>query len=158
MDTSLWHPPFLFQLHHRQMRLKENHVVINLDAAPVSLPVVFQRIPQEFLGDFQACRCVMPAPASVLVGMHQSGQADKLVVGKYPAQVFFLAIGIVALVDDIADSSMMVAEFFGQDAGLLCLGQIGVQGDGAVAVKPFDPITVKMVVYDIYTILAGVVL
>ena len=89
------------------MRLKKYHIIINLGAAPVSLPVVFQRIPQEFLGNFQVCRCVMPAPASVLVGMHQSDQADKLVVGKYPSQVFFLAIDIAALVDDIADSSVV---------------------------------------------------
>ena len=140
------------------MRFKKYHIIINLDAAPVSLPVVFQRVPQKFLGNFQVCRCVMPAPASVLVGMHQPDQTDELVVGKYPSQVFFLAIGIVALVDDIADSSMMVAKFFGQDAGLLCLGQIGVERDGSVAVEPLDPIAVKMVVYDIYTILAGVVL
>ena len=110
----------LYQFHHRQLRYKIHHIIINPFTDPVLIPVTFNTFFQKFFCHFQVFSDFKPVLAAMLKGSYQSDQTNLLVVRPESCLTFLFSVGSRCHIKNIANGSVVVSEFFGKDTGLFC--------------------------------------
>ena len=110
----------LYQFHHRQLRYKIHHIIINPFTDPVLIPVTFNTFFQKFFCHFQVFSDFKPVLAAMLKGSYQSDQTDLLVVCPEPCLTFLFSVGSRCQVKNIANGSVVVSEFFSKNTGFFC--------------------------------------
>ena len=121
MCYQCYHRP-LQQFHHPKRRLEVDHIVVDLRVDPVASVIVVQGLLQSVFWNVEALGHFVAVTAAHLVGPDDPGQSDQSVVRPDPAAELLLAVGRDALIEDVADCSFIVSNFFTEHCCLLAAG------------------------------------